>query len=107
MKIRVVVDVNIWLSFCIGQMLDELPHLVALPSVEFFTCLELNTEFVEVAARPKLKKYIRKSRLEETLELLETYASLVSITLSAQPTLLTPKIITCLIYARPFPQIIW
>ncbi len=25
MKIRVVVDVNIWLSFCIGQMLDELP----------------------------------------------------------------------------------
>jgi uncharacterized protein len=79
MSTKVVVDVNIWLSFCIGQLLDDLPRLLTLPEVELFTCLELNTEFVEVSARPKLKKYIRKARIQETLELLESYASLVSI----------------------------
>jgi uncharacterized protein len=75
----VVIDVNIWLSFCIGQLLDDLPRLVSLPEVELYTCLELNSEFIEVSNRPKLKKYIRKDRIQETLELLESYASLVSI----------------------------
>jgi uncharacterized protein len=79
MNAKVVVDVNVWLSFCIGQLLDDLPHLVAHSNIELFTCLELNTEFVEVAARPKLKKYIRKSRVAETLELLEFCASLAMI----------------------------
>lgn len=39
---RIVIDVNIWLSFCIGHFLDDLPRLVALQDVELFTCLELN-----------------------------------------------------------------
>jgi len=90
MNAKVVIDVNIWLSFCIGQLLDNLPHLVALPNVELFTCLELNTEFVEVSARPKLKKYIRKSRVAETLELLESCASLVLIE-SAKADFADPK----------------
>jgi hypothetical protein len=79
MSTKVVVDVNIWLSYCIGQLLDDLPKLLILPDVELFTCLELNTEFLEVSARPKLKKYVRKSRIQETLELLELSASLVTI----------------------------
>ncbi|MBL7797221.1 MAG: putative toxin-antitoxin system toxin component, PIN family [Saprospiraceae bacterium] len=90
MNAKVVIDVNVWLSFCIGQLLDDLPHLVALPNVELFTCLELNTEFVEVSARPKLKKYIRKSRVAETLELLESCASLVWIE-SAKADFADPK----------------
>lgn len=76
---RVVIDVNVWLSFCIGHLLDDLPRLVALQDVELFTCLELNAEFVAVASRPKLEKYIRKERIEEALELLESYASLAEI----------------------------
>ena len=79
MSLRIVIDVNIWLSFCIGHLLDDLPRLISLPEIELFTCHELNAEFVEVAARPKLKKYIRKKRIEETLELLEVYAAMVTI----------------------------
>jgi len=90
MSAKVVVDVNVWLSFCIGQLLDDLPYLVALPNIELFTCIELNTEFVEVSARPKLKKYIRRGRVEETLELLESCASLVQIE-SAKADFTDPK----------------
>ncbi len=49
---RVVIDVNVWMSFCIGQLLDDLPQLLAFPEVEIFTCVELSSEFAEVAARP-------------------------------------------------------
>jgi uncharacterized protein len=76
---KVIIDANIWISFCIGQMLDDLPWIVEHPIVELFTCLELNSEVVEVAARPRLKKYIREKRIKEVLELIENYASLVTI----------------------------
>jgi len=76
---KVIIDANIWISFCIGQMLDDLPWIVEHPNVELFTCFELNSEVVEVAARPRLKKYIREKRIKEVLELIENYASLVTI----------------------------
>lgn len=70
---RVIVDVNLWISFCIGQHLDDLPIVLGHPLVELFICEELEQEFTEVSRRPRLAKYIRKERVEEVFQLMNAY----------------------------------
>ena len=70
---RVIIDVNIWVSFCIGQYLDDLPLAVGDPAVEPFICEALEAEFADVASRPRLAKYIRPELVAEVLQLMEAY----------------------------------
>jgi len=77
---RVIVDVNLWVSFCIGQHLDELPIALSHPAVELFICKELENEFADVAQRPRLMKYIRTDRVAEVFQLMEAYGVRATIT---------------------------
>lgn len=70
---RVIIDVNIWVSFCIGQYLDNLPLVVGHQSVQLFVCEALEIEFANVASRPRLAKYIRPERVIEVFQLMEAY----------------------------------
>lgn len=70
---RVVIDVNIWVSFCIGQHLDDLPLAVGDPAVELFICEALEAEFADVVSRPRLAKYIRPERVIEVYQIMEAY----------------------------------
>ena len=70
---RVIIDVNIWVSFCIGQHLDNLPLVVGHQSVQLFVCEALEIEFANVASRPRLAKYIRPERVIEIFQLMEAY----------------------------------
>jgi len=71
---RIIIDVNLWISFCIGQHVEDLPILLGHPSVKLYVCEDLEREFDEVSKRPRLKKYIRPERLEEVYQLMESYA---------------------------------
>jgi len=70
---RIIIDVNIWVSFCIGQHLDDLPIVMTYSSVELFICEELEEEFTEVSNRPRLAKYMRRERVEEVFYLMNAY----------------------------------
>lgn len=70
---RVIIDVNIWVSFCIGQHLDDLPLALGHPAVELFICEALESEFADVVSRPRLAKYIRPERVVEVFQLMEAY----------------------------------
>ena len=70
---RVIIDVNIWVSFCIGQHLDNLPLAISHSAVELFICDALEREFADVASRPRLAKYIRAERVIEACQLMEAY----------------------------------
>lgn len=70
---RIIIDVNIWVSFCIGQHLDDLPTVVNYSSVELFICKELEQEFTEVSTRPKLAKYMRQERVQEVFQLMAAF----------------------------------
>lgn len=72
---RVIIDVNIWVSFCIGHHLDELPLAVSHPLIELFICDALEREFADVASRPRLAKYIRPERVSEVYQLMESYGT--------------------------------
>ncbi len=71
---RVIIDVNIWVSFCIGQQLDDLPLAVGNPGVELFICEALEAEFADVVSRPRLAKYIRPERVIEVYQIMEAYS---------------------------------
>jgi putative PIN family toxin of toxin-antitoxin system len=76
---RVIFDVNIWVSFCIGHALDDLPVAISHPDVEVFICPELELEFADVSSRPRLAKYIRPERILEALQLMETFGNRATI----------------------------
>src|SRR5215831_10583259 len=60
---RIIIDTNLWISY----LLTKNSKLDRLLTNDFITLLfseELITEFVEVAQRPKFKKYFSKSALE-------------------------------------------
>ena len=67
--VRVVIDTNLWISFLIGKRLDCLLELLDNPWFELVSSSRLNEEILEVARRPKLRKYFQ----EENVLLLEEW----------------------------------
>lgn len=63
--IRIVIDVNIWISFGIGKQLAVLPDIVKDPEIEIFASNQLLNELMDVCNRPKLKKYLSERRIQE------------------------------------------
>lgn len=71
---RIVIDVNIWVSFGIGKQLAALPDVVKNPNLEIFACRQLLHELTNVCGRPKLRKYLSEMRVEEILQLINHFA---------------------------------
>lgn len=74
MMVHVAFDANIWISFTIGKHLAVLSHILLdeaiQQSVLVHGCPEILAEYQTVVKRPKLKKYIKPERVQETLELI-------------------------------------
>lgn len=62
---RVVFDTNIWVSFLIGKRLSFLKSCFERPDVEVYYCFELEQEFLDVANRVKIKKYVDEKKVHE------------------------------------------
>ncbi len=77
---KIVIDVNLWVSFAIGKRLIHLKALLKNPNVKIFHTDQLITELDNVIRRPKLAKYINSERYNELFDLLLTYSQLVPIT---------------------------
>lgn len=72
--IRIVIDVNIWISFGIGKQLAVLPDIVKDPEIEIFASNQLLNELTDVCYRPKLKKYLSEARIQEVFQLITHFA---------------------------------
>ncbi|MDQ6813505.1 MAG: putative toxin-antitoxin system toxin component, PIN family [Bacteroidota bacterium] len=57
---RWVLDPNILVSYCISARLRELPALIEKYNVEFVANETLMSEFAEVIARERVRKYLLK-----------------------------------------------
>lgn len=77
---KIVIDVNLWISFAIGKRLIHLRTLLTKLDVGIFHTEQLIIELEDVINRPKLAKYISPERKEELFDLLLTYSQCVSIT---------------------------
>lgn len=78
-KIRVILDTNLWISFLISKRLRVINNLFNREAITLIFSRELLDEFIEVAQRPKFKKYFSITDLERLLTLFDTYGELVTV----------------------------
>ena len=76
---KIVFDNNIWISYAIGNHLDDIPKILQRPDIELFACTEMFDEFERVRQYPKLLKILKPRRVAATIELINAKASVVTI----------------------------
>ncbi|MDR2680206.1 MAG: putative toxin-antitoxin system toxin component, PIN family [Tannerella sp.] len=70
-KCRVIVDTNLWISLLIGKKLAELRILCNHQNISVYNCKELTDEFIKVASRPKIRKYVTEQNIADISQLME------------------------------------
>jgi putative PIN family toxin of toxin-antitoxin system len=78
-KDRVIIDTNLWISFLLTKEFYNLDSLFSPPIVTLIFSQELLEEFLEVASRPKFKKYFTLMDLEELLIQMQEHAEFVEV----------------------------
>lgn len=66
-KDRIVIDTNLWISFLLSKTSSDLDKLIQKENIILLFSEELLEEFIEVASRPKFKKYFSAADLEELI----------------------------------------
>ena len=79
MRIRAILDTNLWISYLIGGELRKLDELLSRTDLLLLFSIELLQEFIEVALRPKFKKYFSHDDLDELLDLFDEYVEHIEI----------------------------
>jgi len=78
-KHRVVIDTNLWISFLLTRDFTKLDQLISEERTVLLISQELLEEIVEVAERPKFRKYFDLTELTELLVKLRQNAELVQV----------------------------
>jgi putative PIN family toxin of toxin-antitoxin system len=76
---RLVIDTNLWISFLLNKRLSALDQLFYNSQIELLFSDELITEFIDVAHRPKFRKYFSKKDLEELILRIRMHAGFVNV----------------------------
>ncbi|WP_339870157.1 putative toxin-antitoxin system toxin component, PIN family [uncultured Algoriphagus sp.] len=83
-KHRVIFDTNIWVSFLLTKDFSEVDQLIKDDKLTLLFNQELLDEFLEVAQRPKFKKYFSKTDLQSLISKISTKAEFVLVTTSIE-----------------------
>lgn len=78
-KHRVVIDTNLWISFLLTRDLTKLDRLISPARTTLLISRELLEEIVEVAERPKFRKYFDLIELTNFLVKLKQNAEFVQV----------------------------
>ena len=77
---RVVIDTNLWISFLLTKTHSRLDRLFIDQALTLLFSQELLDEFIEVAGRPKFKKYFSLADLEDLLTQIRFQAEFIQVT---------------------------
>ena len=66
-KSRLVIDTNIWISFLLTKDFSAFDKIISNADIILLFSSQLLEEFIEVASRPKFKRYFSQSDLEDLL----------------------------------------
>ena len=67
---KIIFDNNIWISFLIGKRLAAMRSAFSRMDLEIYYCDELEQEFMDVAHRPKILKYVDEQQIERVHQLM-------------------------------------
>ncbi len=75
---KIVIDTNIWISYLIGSLLQNIDKKILLKEIKLVVSDEMLKELSEVSSRPKFKNIFTARRIKELFSLLDSYAIVVS-----------------------------
>lgn len=76
---RIIIDTNLWISFLITKNFTKLDEIIFSRHSILIFSQELLDEFLEVAKRPKFRRFFSSSDIEEILETIEEYAEYIEV----------------------------
>ncbi len=76
---RIIIDTNLWISFLITKDFTKLDDIIFSRNGILVFSQELLDEFLEVAKRPKFRRFFSASDIEEILETIDEYADFVNV----------------------------
>jgi len=79
-KDRIIIDTNLWISFLLTKNFSNLDKLFADQAITLLFSQQLLDEFIEVARRPKFKKYFTLADLQDLLQALSLRAEFIAVT---------------------------
>jgi putative PIN family toxin of toxin-antitoxin system len=76
---RIIIDTNLWISFLITKDFTKLDEIIFSRHGVLVFSQELLDEFLEVARRPKFRRFFSSDDIEEILETIDEYADFVKV----------------------------
>ena len=76
---RIIIDTNLWISFLITKDFTKLDEIIFSKESILVFSDELLDEFIEVAKRPKFRRFFSQLDIEEMLETINEYADFVKV----------------------------
>ena len=76
---RIIIDTNLWISFLITKDFAKLDEIIFSRHGILVFSQELLDEFLEVARRPKFRRFFSASDIVEILETIDEYADFVKV----------------------------
>lgn len=76
---RIIIDTNLWISFLITKDFTKLDEIIFSRHGILVFSQELLDEFLEVAKRPKFRRFFSASDIEGILETIDEYADFVKV----------------------------
>jgi putative PIN family toxin of toxin-antitoxin system len=81
---RLIIDTNLWISFLITNNYSKLEKLLISNNIILLFSEELLQEFIDVASRPKLKKYFSKTDINHLLQTIDRIAEFITVNSNIQ-----------------------
>lgn len=79
-KHKIIIDTNLWISFLLTSDYSKIDALLSNETIILLFSQELIDEFVDVAQRPKFRKYFSLDDLENLLLKVRAKARFISVT---------------------------
>jgi len=76
---RIIIDTNLWISFLITKDFSKLDEIIFSRYGILVFSQELLEEFLQVAKRPKFRRFFTTEHIEEILETIHEYADFVKV----------------------------
>lgn len=78
-KHRIIIDTNLWISYLLTKELSKIDSLLKGNFVTLLFSQELLEEFIAVSYRPKFKKYLSNTDINELLSKINNKAEYINV----------------------------
>ncbi|MEH2466901.1 putative toxin-antitoxin system toxin component, PIN family [Nostoc sp.] len=77
--IKIIIDINLWISFLIGKELKQLQNLLLEEIIQVVVSEEILEEIILVTQNPNLQKYFPPNKVDELIQILRTIGLFIKI----------------------------